>query len=166
MSADATAGIFVILLLICFISILCLLMAFLYKCFQTKKDGKIENGSCQDCLTPSVAKNNSRDPKLILRRPSILVKKRSEEIVTTEFKKKEDTEGKIQKEQNPEEDKENRKEDDDLQKAAITVNATTSVTDSKRPLKGVTFSREVIIVDLGKKYPTPQSYIQEHKERK
>lgn len=58
-------------------------------------------------------------------------------------------------------------QDADLQGAHISVTRTPLVTDnSKRPLKGVTFSREVIVVDLGEKHPAPQSHIQEHKERK
>lgn len=55
---------------------------------------------------------------------------------------------------------------DDLQKAHTLVPGPPSVTHNKGPLKGVTFSREVIVVDLGKEYPVPQSYIHVHKERK
>lgn len=47
------------------------------------------------------------------------------------------------------------------------VTLTPSVIESqKRPLKGVTFSKEVIVVDLGNEYSMPRSYAREHKERK
>lgn len=58
-------------------------------------------------------------------------------------------------------------QNDDLQKSHRVVTGTHSAVDNhKRPLKGVTFSKEVIVVDLGKKYPIPQSCTREHKERK
>lgn len=58
-------------------------------------------------------------------------------------------------------------QDADLRGAHIPVSGAPSATDNtRRPLKGVTFSREVIVVDLGEAHPAPQSHIQEHKERK
>nr|KAF6307646.1 hypothetical protein mMyoMyo1_001831 [Myotis myotis] len=109
-------------------------------------------------------------------RPGILVHRLSKEMVAAYLKNNEDiegrVEGKIQKKpdlQGPdlEGPKENSPKDADLQGAHISVTGTPSVTDiSKRPLKEVTFSREVIVVDLGEKHPAPQSHIQEHKERK
>ncbi|XP_015985136.1 uncharacterized protein C2orf74 homolog [Rousettus aegyptiacus] len=118
--------------------------------------------------------NNSKDQeKTIIRqimRPGILVQRRSKEMVATHLENREDTkdeeEGKIKEKQDPENAGENSQKDDDLQKPHIPVNGTLSVIDNKRPLKGVTFSREVIVVDLGKEFPTPRSYTREHKERK
>lgn len=58
-------------------------------------------------------------------------------------------------------------QDYNLEKPPIPVTEMPSVVEKhRRPLKGVTFSREVIVVDLGKEYPTPQSYTRKHKERK
>ncbi|XP_070285393.1 uncharacterized protein C2orf74 homolog [Myotis yumanensis] len=160
MSSDITAIIFVILLFICFTSILFLLMLFIYKCFQRRKTEETENGPCEDCLTDNVQTSNPRDQENNLQqimRPGILVYRPSEGRV----------EGEIQEEPDPEGPKENSPKDADLQGAHMSVTGTPLVTDnSKRPLKGVTFSREVIVVDLGEKHPAPQSHIQEHKERK
>ncbi|XP_054431345.1 uncharacterized protein C2orf74 homolog [Pteronotus mesoamericanus] len=173
MSFETTAVTFIIILLICFICILLLLMMFLYRCSQSKEDDKTEKGPCEDCLTANVEKNNSGDQeKTLIRqvmRPGILVQRRSKETVASFLEDKEDkelkVESKIEEKQDPN-TKENQQEDD-LQKPPIPVSRSPSVADNnKRPLKGVTFSREVIVVDLGKEYPTPHSYIQEHKERK
>lgn len=58
-------------------------------------------------------------------------------------------------------------QDDNAEKSPMHVHRTPSVMESqKRPLKGVTFSKEVIVVDLGNDYPTARSYAREHKERK
>ncbi|XP_008160674.1 uncharacterized protein C2orf74 homolog [Eptesicus fuscus] len=161
MSSDTTAIIIFILLLICFTSILFLLMLFLYKCFQSKKIEESENGPCEDCLTDNVQTSNPGDQEKTLRqimKPGILVHRQSKEMVATYLKNKEDMEGKI---------KENHPKDADLRGAHIPVSGAPSVTDNtRRPLKGVTFSREVIVVDLGEAHPAPQSHIQEHKERK
>lgn len=82
-------------------------------------------------------------------------------MLATHLNSKEYPEDKVQKG-----DPEDAKEGDDLQKAHTLVPGPPSVTHNKGPLKGVTFSREVIVVDLGKEYPVPQSYIHVHKERK
>ncbi|XP_036190333.1 uncharacterized protein C2orf74 homolog [Myotis myotis] len=161
MSSDTIAIIFVILLLICFTSILFLLMLFLYKCFQSRKTEETENGPCEDCLTDNVQTSKPGDQENNLKqimRPGILVHRLSKEMVAAYLKNNEDIEGRVE---------ENSPKDADLQGAHISVTGTPSVTDiSKRPLKEVTFSREVIVVDLGEKHPAPQSHIQEHKERK
>ncbi|ELK14682.1 uncharacterized protein C2orf74 homolog [Pteropus alecto] len=176
MSFETTAITFYIILLICFICILLLLVVFLYKCSQSKKDDETEKGPCggRDCFAANVETNNSKDQeKTVIRqimRPGILVQRRSKEMVATHLENREDTkdeeEGKIKEKQDPENAGENSQKDDDLQKPHIPVTGTLSVVDNKRPLKGVTFSREVIVVDLGKEYPTPRSYTVEHKERK
>uniref|UniRef100_G1Q567 Chromosome 2 open reading frame 74 n=1 Tax=Myotis lucifugus TaxID=59463 RepID=G1Q567_MYOLU len=180
MSSDTTAIIFVILLLICFTSILFLLMLFIYKCFQRRKTEETENGPCEDCLTDNVQTSNPRDQENFffffsnlqqIMRPGILVHRPNKEMEAAYLKNNEDieggVEGEIQEEPDPEGPKENSPKDTDLQGAHMSVTGTPSVIDnSKRPLKGVTFSREVIVVDLGEKHPAPQSHIQEHKERK
>ncbi|KAM5318452.1 uncharacterized protein C2orf74 homolog [Glossophaga mutica] len=174
MSFETTAITFIIILLICFICILLLLMLFLYRCFQSKEDEGIEKRPCEDGLTANAETPNSgHQEKTLVRqiiRPGILVQRQSKEMVATLLENKEDKEGKVENKVEENQDDKNAEENgqqDDSQKPHIPFNGTPSVTDhNKRPLKGVTFSREVIVVDLGKQYPTPQSYIQEHKERK
>jgi len=52
------------------------------------------------------------------------------------------------------------------EKIPIHVHRTPTDRSQKRPIKGVTFSKEVIVVDLGNEDATPRSYAREHKERK
>uniref|UniRef100_A0A9L0TJ42 Chromosome 15 C2orf74 homolog n=3 Tax=Equus TaxID=9789 RepID=A0A9L0TJ42_HORSE len=104
-------------------------------------------------------------------RPGILVQRQSKEVLATPLENRGDVEdgevAKIKEKQKPENAGENVQEDDDLQKPPIPVTGTPSVVDNqKRPLKGVTFSREVIVVDLGKDHPVSRSYTRMHKERK
>ncbi|XP_045835778.1 uncharacterized protein C2orf74 homolog isoform X2 [Meles meles] len=104
-------------------------------------------------------------------RPGILVQRRSKEEVVTPLENKENVvekeEDKTKEKEEPKNAEGNGEEDEDLQKPPIPLSTTPSgVENPKRPLKGVTFSREVIVVDLGKEYPTPRSYTREHKERK
>ncbi|XP_036291351.1 uncharacterized protein C2orf74 homolog [Pipistrellus kuhlii] len=165
MSSDTIAIIFFIFLLIGFTSIFFLLMLFLYKCFQSKKTEETEKGLCEDCFTGNVQTSNLGDQEKTLRqimKPGILVHRQSKEMLNTYWKDKEDMEGKI---------KENLShsplKDDSLRGAHIPASAAPSVTDdTRRPLKGVTFSREVIVVNLGEEHPAPHSHIQEPKERK
>ncbi|XP_032267100.1 uncharacterized protein C2orf74 homolog [Phoca vitulina] len=186
MSFETTAITFFILLLICFICILLLLVVFLYKCFQSKKDEETEKSPCtdanggEDCLAANAETNNSGDQqKTILTpitdlnapmRPGILVQRRSKEDTPLENKKNiEEEEDKTKEKQEPKNAGGNGEEeiDEDLQKPPTPLTRTPSgVENHKRPLKGVTFSREVIVVDLGKEYPIPRSYTREHKERK
>ncbi|KAM5250013.1 uncharacterized protein C2orf74 homolog [Hipposideros larvatus] len=183
MSFETKAITFSIILVICFICILLLLMVFLYKSFQSKKDDETGKGPCTDanrgegCLAANVERNNSGDQekkKILIRqimKPGILVQRQSKKMVATHLENREDTEEKVEykrkKKQDSENTGENGQENDELQKPHVFVTETPSVVDShKRPLKGVTFSREVIVVDLGKEYPTPRSYTREHKERK
>uniref|UniRef100_A0A452UZ48 Uncharacterized protein n=2 Tax=Ursus TaxID=9639 RepID=A0A452UZ48_URSMA len=172
MSFETTAITFFILLLICFICILLLLVVFLYKCFQSRKDEEREKSPCtdanggEDCLAANAETNNPRDQE----KPGILVQRRSKEEVVTPLENKENIEegeDKVKEKQEPKETGGNGEEDEDLQKPPIPLTRTPSAVENhKRPLKGVTFSREVIVVDLGKEYPTPRSYTREHKERK
>ncbi|KAM9187594.1 uncharacterized protein C2orf74 homolog [Dugong dugon] len=180
MSFETTATTFFVILQICLIFILVLLAVFLYKCFQSKGDEQTEvpcrgaDGG-EDCSAAAMETNNSRDPeKAILMqimgmdapaRPGILVQRRSKEVMDTPLDNREDMEteedGTVEK-QDAEMAGEAEQEGEDLTKTGIPA----SVENQKRPLKEVTFSREVIVVDLGKEYPTPQSYTREHKERK
>ncbi|CAO2640846.1 Uncharacterized protein C2orf74 homolog [Lemmus lemmus] len=58
--------------------------------------------------------------------------------------------------------------DEIAEKTLAYVTQIPSIVESqKRPLKGVTFSKEVIVVDLGNEYySTPRRYAREHRERK
>ncbi|KAF6320893.1 hypothetical protein mRhiFer1_001857 [Rhinolophus ferrumequinum] len=171
---------FSIILLICFICILLLLGVFLYKSFQSKDD-ETEKGPCtdanrdEDCLAANVERNNSGyQEKTIVReimRPGILVQRQSKEMVATHLENGKDTEkkvkDKIKEKQYSKNAGEKGQENDELQTQHIPVTGSPSVVDNhKRPLKGVTFSKEVIVVDLGKEYPIPRSYTRAHKERK
>ncbi|XP_014646898.1 PREDICTED: uncharacterized protein C2orf74 homolog [Ceratotherium simum simum] len=179
MSFETTAITFFIILLICLICIFLLLVVFLYKCVQSKKDEETEKGPCtdanggEDCLAANVETNNSgdKDKTLTSMRPGILVQRQSKEVVAIPFENREDAEdeevAKIKQKQKLENAKENGQEDVDLQKSPIRVTGSPSVIENhKRPLKGVTFSREVIVVDLGKDHPVSRSYTRIHKERK
>ncbi|CAO2640848.1 Uncharacterized protein C2orf74 [Lemmus lemmus] len=59
-------------------------------------------------------------------------------------------------------------QDEIAEKTLAYVTQIPSIVESqKRPLKGVTFSKEVIVVDLGNEYySTPRRYAREHRERK
>ncbi|XP_010595544.3 uncharacterized protein C2orf74 homolog [Loxodonta africana] len=181
MSFETTAITFFVILQICLIFILILLAIFLYKCFQSQDDEETEKAPCTDgnggenCPAAAVVTDNPRHPeKTVLIqvvgeeapvRPGILVQRRGEEVMHVPLDHKEDVEAEEDKtleKQDPEIAGETDQEGDDLTKTEIPAGAE----NQKRPLKGVTFSREVIVVDLGKEYPTPQSYAREHKERK
>ncbi|XP_058133989.1 uncharacterized protein C2orf74 homolog [Dasypus novemcinctus] len=185
MSTETTAFIFFILLLFCFSCIFLLLVAFIYKCFNTKTESEGEKISYTDANKgeedpPANGQtDNSKDQEKAIVveimdvntpvRPGILVQRRSKEALTISF---ENTGGLEAEAEAEEEDKaevthdaeDAGQEGDDLPK--IVKDAPLAGENQKRPLKGVTFSREVIVVDLGKEYPTPQSYTREHKERK
>uniref|UniRef100_A0A8D2DXA1 Chromosome 2 open reading frame 74 n=1 Tax=Sciurus vulgaris TaxID=55149 RepID=A0A8D2DXA1_SCIVU len=184
MSFETTALTFFIILLICLICILLLLVVFLYKCFQGKKEEETEKVPCvdgnggEDCSPANVEKDNpGGQEKVIMEimgmnapvRPGILVQRRSKEVVTTSLENREDTEAeeadKMKKKQVPGNAGETDQEGENLKKTPIPLNRVSSGVE-KRPLKGVTFSREVIVVDLGNEYPAPRSYTREHKERK
>ncbi|XP_076990433.1 uncharacterized protein C2orf74 homolog isoform X2 [Tamandua tetradactyla] len=181
MRTETTAFTFFILLLFCFICIFLLLVVFLYKCFSAKKEiAKISctdvNGG-KDCPDAKVETDNSNDQaKTILMqirdmnppvRPGILVQRRSKDMLDRSLENKEDLEatGEEEDKAKEREDAEDADQEGDYMPKSDT-GAPEFVENQKRPLKGVTFSREVIVVDLGKEYPTPQSFTREHKERK
>ncbi|KAL6041067.1 hypothetical protein STEG23_013408 [Scotinomys teguina] len=124
-----------------------------------------------DCLAVSGNKKVEDEDKVLLHfvnmdmptRPGILVQRQSKDVPPLE-------------ENMEEEDSRNRQtleaqeityEGDNAEKTPMHIHRTPSVVESqKRPLKGVTFSKEVIVVDLGNDYPTARSYAQKHSERK
>ncbi|KAM4866780.1 uncharacterized protein C2orf74 homolog [Thomomys bottae] len=177
MSFETTAITFFVILLICFICILLLLVVFLYKCFQGKKREKkkstcVNTNGGEDCLTANEETNNQGEQEKIPiqainlnapPRPSILVQRRSKEVLATSVEE----ENKMKEKQEPENAGENDQQGKKIQKVPRIISKTPSVVElQKRPLKGVTFSKEVIVVDLGNEYPEPRSYPREHKERK
>ncbi|XP_032729500.1 uncharacterized protein C2orf74 homolog [Lontra canadensis] len=161
---------------------------------DTEKSPCTDANGGEDCLATNAATaetdNSGDQEKPVLTqimdlngptRPGILVQRRSKEEVVTPLENKENVvekeENKTKEKEEPKNAEENGEEvmalsppkdkDEDLQKPPIPLSTTPSgVENPKRPLKGVTFSREVIVVDLGKEYPTPRSYTREHKERK
>ncbi|XP_020040692.2 uncharacterized protein C2orf74 homolog isoform X2 [Castor canadensis] len=181
MSFETTAITIFIILLICFICIFLLLMVFLYKCFQGKKDektGKTDGNDIEDCLNSIVTNNPGEQEKIVMQvidlkapaGPSILVQRRSKEVVDAPVENREEEEAKedkIKETQEPKDANDTNQEGENLEKSTIPVTGNPSTFDGqKRPLKGVTFSKEVIVVDLGKEYPVPQTCSREHKERK
>nr|XP_004665567.2 uncharacterized protein C2orf74 homolog [Jaculus jaculus] len=180
MSFDATAFTFVIILLICFICILLLLVVFLYKCFQGKEN---ETAFCtnatggEDCLAAYVAANKQGEQEKVLMktvnlnapaRPGILVQRQSREVVALQKRDSMEAEQNRKKEaEDPEDGNETTEEGNTSERAPMRISRTSSAIETqKRPLKGVTFSKEVIVVDLGNEYSAPRSYPREHKERK
>ncbi|XP_007936236.1 uncharacterized protein C2orf74 homolog [Orycteropus afer afer] len=174
MSFETIALTFFIILQGCLVFILLLLAVFLYKCLQSKNDEETEHMPCIDgnrgegCFAASAEMNNSTEPgKTMLMqiidmdtpvRPGILVQRPAKEVMDTPLDNKEAMEErKTVQNRNHENARESGQEGEDLTK---------TVENQKRALKGVTFSREVIVVDLGKDDPRPQSYTREHKERK
>ncbi|XP_020943163.1 uncharacterized protein C2orf74 homolog [Sus scrofa] len=111
-----------------------------------------------------------QEKTLVPMRPGILVQRRVKEATGTLGNGEEvedEEEDKIKEMQKLENAGENHQENDYLLKPPIPVTGSPSVIDNhKRPLKGVTFSREVIVVDLGKDNPIARSYTRLHKERK
>uniref|UniRef100_A0A8C0DYK4 Chromosome 2 open reading frame 74 n=2 Tax=Balaenoptera TaxID=9766 RepID=A0A8C0DYK4_BALMU len=179
MSFETTAFTFFVILLICLSCIFFLLVVFLYKCSQSRTDEETEKRPCidanggEDCTAANTEMNNSGDKEktLVPTRPGILVQRRSKAVVATRLGNggdvKDEEEDKIKEKQKAENAGENGQENDCLQKPPIPVTGSPSVVDNhKRPLKGVTFSREVIVVDLGKDNPIARSYTRLHKERK
>ncbi|KAB0379481.1 hypothetical protein FD755_007265 [Muntiacus reevesi] len=182
MNFETTAFTFFIILLICLSCIFLLLVVFLYKCSQSRTDEETEKGPCtenegEDCPAANTEMNDLDDQEKTPApaRHGILVQRRSKEAMTTPLGNREGVEGeeenKTKEKRKPEDAGESGQEkithDDYLQKPLIPVTGSPSVVDNhKRPLKGVTFSREVIVVDLGKDNPIARSYTRLHKERK
>uniref|UniRef100_A0A8C6EQ94 Chromosome 2 open reading frame 74 n=1 Tax=Marmota marmota marmota TaxID=9994 RepID=A0A8C6EQ94_MARMA len=168
-SFEATAFTFFIILLICLFCILLLLVVFLYKCFQGKRE-ETEKIPCTDAnggeeCSPANVENNTGV------RHGILVQRQNKEAVATSLENREDMEAqegdKMKKKQVSGNAGETDQEGEKLKITHLPLNRVSSdVENSERPLKGVTFSREVIVVDLGNEYSAPRSYTREHKERK
>ncbi|XP_045150012.1 uncharacterized protein C2orf74 homolog [Echinops telfairi] len=150
-------------------------MAFSCKCFQRKTCQDGADGEClgeassEDTGEPGTSGGPEKSTFTHLMdapaKPGILIQKQREEVVNPALgmylQPKEDTQAKIT------ENKESQDADKSAQESKSVMRfALPEEEDPKRRLKGVTFSREVIVVDLGKASPTPQSYTREHKERK
>uniref|UniRef100_A0A8C9CIM2 Chromosome 2 open reading frame 74 n=1 Tax=Phocoena sinus TaxID=42100 RepID=A0A8C9CIM2_PHOSS len=168
MSFETTAFTFFVILLICLSCIFFLLVVFFnINDEETEKGPCIDANGGEDCTAANTEMNNSGDKE----EPGILVQRQSKAVVDTPLGNGEDVkdeeEDKIKEKQRAENAGENGQENDYLQKPPIPVTGSPSVVDNhKRPLKGVTFSREVIVVDLGKDNPIARSYTRLHKERK
>ncbi|XP_075856929.1 uncharacterized protein C2orf74 homolog isoform X2 [Microcebus murinus] len=147
--------------------------------FQGKKNDEVEKPPCTDanrgvdCVPANVETNNLGDNgkdimQIMPVRPGILVQRHSKEVVTLPSVRGQDEDAEEdQVKEEAENAEENDQENGNLRKTTTPLSRSHSTTESqKRPLKGVTFSREVIVVDLGNEYPTPRSYTREHKERK
>uniref|UniRef100_A0A8C3WQ62 Chromosome 2 open reading frame 74 n=1 Tax=Catagonus wagneri TaxID=51154 RepID=A0A8C3WQ62_9CETA len=174
---EITVFTFFIILLICFSFIFFLLVFFLYKCVQSRTGEETERGPCtdasggEDCTAANTEMNNleNQEKTLVPMRPGILVQRRVKVGGTLGNGEdvEDEEEDKVKEMQKPENAGENHQENDYLQKPPIPVTGSPSVIDNqRRPLKGVTFSREVIVVDLGKNNPIARSYTRLHKERK
>ncbi|XP_041524673.1 uncharacterized protein C2orf74 homolog [Microtus oregoni] len=179
---ETTTITFFIILLICFICILLLLAVFLYKCFRGKNEESVnllctDENEGEDCLAANVEMNKPEDQDKVLLhlvnmdmpvRPGILVQRQSkgataphlgENIEFEEDKNRQIFESANVREANY--------KGGIVERTPTRATLTPSVIESqKRPLKGVTFSKEVIVVDLGNEYARPRSYAREHKERK
>ncbi|XP_063085543.1 uncharacterized protein C2orf74 homolog [Cavia porcellus] len=172
-SFESATVTFFIIFLLCFICIFLLLAFFIYKCFQDKKDEVTGKSPCADGgadCSPSAADEETYDAgdheKIIVQimdsdepvRPGILVQRQNKD---TSLGSTEDTE-------TEQEDKTKGRQAGEVNQKGDNFNKTlrSSVTESqKRPLKGVTFSKEVIVVDLGNEHPAPHRYTIKHKER-
>ncbi|XP_038201340.1 uncharacterized protein C2orf74 homolog [Arvicola amphibius] len=179
---ETTTITFFIILLICFICILLLLAVFLYKCFKGNNEEPVnllctDENEGEDCLAANVEMNKPEDQDKVLLhfvnmdmpvRPGILVQRQSKEATAPHlrdnFDSEEDKNRQIFESANV---RETAYKGEIVERTPTHVTLTPSVIESqKRPLKGVTFSKEVIVVDLGNEYSRPRSYAREHKERK
>uniref|UniRef100_A0A8C6HEU5 RIKEN cDNA 1700093K21 gene n=1 Tax=Mus spicilegus TaxID=10103 RepID=A0A8C6HEU5_MUSSI len=178
MAFETTAITFFFILLICFICILLLLAIFLYKCYRGHNHEEPLKTLCtgEGCVAANAEMDKPEDQDKVLMhflnmglpmKPSILVQKQSKEEMATSLGdniKAEDYQKKQTYE--PVNARETNHEGELAEKIPIHVHRSSDTGSQKRPLKGVTFSKEVIVVDLGNEYPTPRSYAREHKERK
>nr|XP_048291377.1 uncharacterized protein C2orf74 homolog isoform X2 [Myodes glareolus] len=179
---ETTTITFFIILLICFICILLLLAVFLYKCFRGRIEEPViplctDENEGEDCLAANVEMNKPEDQDKVLLhfvnmdmpvRPGILVQRQSKEATAPHLRgsaeSEEDRNRQILESVNV---RETTHKGVIAERTPTHVTLTPSVIESqKRPLKGVTFSKEVIVVDLGNEYSMPRSYAREHKERK
>ncbi|XP_075799663.1 uncharacterized protein C2orf74 homolog [Microtus pennsylvanicus] len=179
---ETTTITFFIILLICFICILLLLAVFLYKCFRGRNEESVnllctDENEGEDCLAANVEMNKPEDQDKVLLhlvnmdmpvRPGILVQRQSKEATAPHLGDnidfEEDKNRRIFESANV---RETNYKGGIVERTPTRATLTPSVIESqKRPLKGVTFSKEVIVVDLGNEYARPRSYAREHKERK
>ncbi|XP_003788042.1 uncharacterized protein C2orf74 homolog [Otolemur garnettii] len=182
-NVETTAVTFFIILLICLICIFLLLVVFFYKCIHGKGDEEAETLPCTDadggaCAAADGEKNNPEDQgKDVMEtmpvRPGILVQRHTKESSRTGSKERSQEKTKVEGQEVmcfstlKGQIRMTEKEGANMEKTPTSLSRVHSGAESqKRPLKGVTFSREVIVVDLGNEYPTPRSYTREHKERK
>ncbi|XP_028632580.1 uncharacterized protein C2orf74 homolog [Grammomys surdaster] len=180
MAFETTAITFFIILLGCFLCILLLLAIFLYKCFRGDNNEDPGKPLCAgenngvDCLGNAEMDKRNQD-KVLLHfvnmdmpvRPSILVQRQSrEKMATSSGDNIKAEEYKNRQTYEPANARGSNHESELAEKIPIHVHRSSVAGSQKRPLKGVTFSKEVIVVDLGNEYPTPRSYAREHKERK
>ncbi|KAH0521461.1 hypothetical protein LTLLF_101810 [Microtus ochrogaster] len=131
----------------------------------------------EDCLAANVEMNKPEDQDKVLLhlvnmnmpvRPGILVQRQSKEATAPHLGEniefEEDKNRQIFESANV---RETNYKGGIVERTPMRATLTPSVIESqKRPLKGVTFSKEVIVVDLGNEYARPRSYAREHKERK
>ncbi|XP_013208960.1 uncharacterized protein C2orf74 homolog isoform X2 [Microtus ochrogaster] len=131
----------------------------------------------EDCLAANVEMNKPEDQDKVLLhlvnmnmpvRPGILVQRQSKEVTAPHLGEniefEEDKNRQIFESANV---RETNYKGGIVERTPMRATLTPSVIESqKRPLKGVTFSKEVIVVDLGNEYTRPRSYAREHKERK
>ncbi|KAI5944165.1 hypothetical protein MM560_G21n27, partial [Manis javanica] len=142
--------------------------------FQTKKDEETEKRLCiganggKNC---SAANSGDQEKTFLMQvmgvntpvRPGILVQRQSKEVVATPLENKEDVENeeenKTKGAQMPENGGENGQKDYNLEKPPIPVTEMPSVVEKhRRPLKGVTFSREGQIIADSKRQVNRHGY--------
>ncbi|XP_049640542.1 uncharacterized protein C2orf74 homolog [Suncus etruscus] len=181
---ETTAATFFILLLICLICIFLLVVVFLYKCFKTEEKPQTIPCTGEDCLAAiNLPENQGREEfinvKQIMdlnmpRRPGILVQRRNQEEV-------------VEDKENSDDNEDNHREKKGEVMCSVKflkirfISSRTSYIhepiiytifpfllqgDEKRPFKGVKFSKEVMVVELGKDTPLARSYNRSLKERK
>ncbi|XP_055984916.1 uncharacterized protein C2orf74 homolog [Sorex fumeus] len=173
LSIHTTAATFLVIIFICVICIILLTMVFLQKCFQGNKVEEQEIvHPCNDksCLDEkNVSKEQEKTSIINVKqimdlnippRPGILVQRQNKEAVSPASENKQNVEEK------EEDDTGEKKGDSTKNTGEDGGSQSTNLVTDKRPLKGVTFSKEVIVVDLGKKNPVSRTYSREHKERK
>ncbi|CAH7003553.1 uncharacterized protein C2orf74 homolog [Phodopus roborovskii] len=179
---ETTTITFFIILLICFICILLLLAVFFYKCFRGNTADEPAKPLCpdenegEDCLSANAEMNKPEGQEKVLLhivnmdmpvRPGILVQRQSKDVTALPSGHNIKAEEGDKHKHTLEPLDEALHEDEHADSIPVHGHRSSSVIESqKRPLKGVTFSKEVIVVDLGNAYPTPRSYAREHKERK
>ncbi|XP_055484728.1 uncharacterized protein C2orf74 homolog [Psammomys obesus] len=151
------------------------------KCFRLKTNEEPVKPPCtdenegEDCLAANAEMNKPEDQDKALMhygnnmpvRPGILVQRQSKDVVATLLR--DNTRAEENKDKwttEPENTRPTTHEGELDEKTPPHFHRTTSAADQKRPLKGVTFSKEVIVVDLGNEYAVPRTYAREHKERK